>query len=366
MIEKRGDEYVVLSGSGRVLGTYDTEEAAEQKQKHVEEFKGLSEEEALAVLLDILNEEKELDDEIDDEFIPDMEGLRELMGVLKVTYENLHVLHRNVEGENFEQIHELLSDYYEEIEDIKDDIIEISLSMGYDEPSMSDSLQYCEEIPTTSKFDEKEALEMVKTSFMKIHGLMETVKASLPSDVAAKFDEYQYYLRKEANYKIAQRLERTVNESLEASQDLEAMYGDAIEEPEMQGLEYLQDEELNEATQGSKYIYKYANQSMKPYAKTKRQINYSKKEDISEDNEKPITNDNITKIKYGVNESLNLEEKSESKVNAAGNYTKPGMRKKLFKKIMAGSKGGDPGEWSARKAQLLAREYKKAGGGYKD
>jgi hypothetical protein len=57
--------------------------------------------------------------------------------------------------------------------------------------------------------------------------------------------------------------------------------------------------------------------------------------------------------------------KTKSKVNAAGNYTKPGMRKNLFNKIKAGSKGGDPGEWSARKAQLLASQYKKAGGGYK-
>jgi hypothetical protein len=56
---------------------------------------------------------------------------------------------------------------------------------------------------------------------------------------------------------------------------------------------------------------------------------------------------------------------TKSKVNEAGNYTKPGMRKALFNKIKAGSKGGDPGEWSARKAQLLASEYKKAGGGYK-
>jgi hypothetical protein len=55
----------------------------------------------------------------------------------------------------------------------------------------------------------------------------------------------------------------------------------------------------------------------------------------------------------------------KSKVNEAGNYTKPGMRKALFNKIKAGSKGGDPGEWSARKAQLLAVQYKKAGGGYK-
>lgn len=47
------------------------------------------------------------------------------------------------------------------------------------------------------------------------------------------------------------------------------------------------------------------------------------------------------------------------------NYTKPALRERLKKKIMAGSKGGKPGQWSARKAQLLAQEYKKAGGGYK-
>ena len=57
--------------------------------------------------------------------------------------------------------------------------------------------------------------------------------------------------------------------------------------------------------------------------------------------------------------------KKKSRVNEAGNYTKPGMRKRLFKRIMAGAKGGKPGQWSARKAQILAREYKKAGGGYK-
>jgi len=57
--------------------------------------------------------------------------------------------------------------------------------------------------------------------------------------------------------------------------------------------------------------------------------------------------------------------KTKSKVNAAGNYTKPTMRKALFNKIKAGSKGGKNGEWSARKAQILAKEYKSKGGGYK-
>lgn len=56
---------------------------------------------------------------------------------------------------------------------------------------------------------------------------------------------------------------------------------------------------------------------------------------------------------------------TNSRVNEAGVYTKAGMRKSLFNKIKAGSKGGDPGEWSARKAQILAKEYKAAGGGYK-
>ena len=59
------------------------------------------------------------------------------------------------------------------------------------------------------------------------------------------------------------------------------------------------------------------------------------------------------------------KKKAKSRVNEAGNYTKPTMRKRLFNKILAGDKGGRRGQWSARKAQLLAREYKKAGGGYK-
>ena len=57
--------------------------------------------------------------------------------------------------------------------------------------------------------------------------------------------------------------------------------------------------------------------------------------------------------------------KSKSRVNEAGNYTKPTMRKNLFNRIKAGSKGGAPGQWSARKAQMLAKQYKAKGGGYK-
>ena len=60
-----------------------------------------------------------------------------------------------------------------------------------------------------------------------------------------------------------------------------------------------------------------------------------------------------------------VKRKAKSRVNEAGNYTKPTMRKRLFNKIKAGNKGGRPGQWSARKAQMLAKQYKAKGGGYR-
>lgn len=67
-----------------------------------------------------------------------------------------------------------------------------------------------------------------------------------------------------------------------------------------------------------------------------------------------------------VNRTKKPARKSKSKVNSAGNYTKPTMRKRLFEQIKAGGKGGKPGQWSARKAQMLAKAYKAKGGGYRD
>ena len=66
-------------------------------------------------------------------------------------------------------------------------------------------------------------------------------------------------------------------------------------------------------------------------------------------------------------ESVKLKKggKTKSRVNEAGNYTKPSLRKRIFSRIKAGTKGGKAGQWSARKAQMLAKAYKKAGGGYK-
>lgn len=64
--------------------------------------------------------------------------------------------------------------------------------------------------------------------------------------------------------------------------------------------------------------------------------------------------------------TASYKEGGESRVNEAGNYTKPGLRKSIFERIKAGGKGGAPGQWSGRKAQMLARQYKANGGGYRD
>ena len=59
--------------------------------------------------------------------------------------------------------------------------------------------------------------------------------------------------------------------------------------------------------------------------------------------------------------------KVKSKVNAAGNYTKPELRKRIFNSVKAAAiVGTGAGQWSARKAQVMAKRYKAAGGGYKD
>ena len=71
-------------------------------------------------------------------------------------------------------------------------------------------------------------------------------------------------------------------------------------------------------------------------------------------------------LKKGGSVKKKRKRKSKSTVNKAGNYTKPELRKRIFNRIKAGGKGGAPGQWSARKAQMMAKAYKAAGGGYRN
>ena len=72
----------------------------------------------------------------------------------------------------------------------------------------------------------------------------------------------------------------------------------------------------------------------------------------------------MVKLKKSSTTKAKPKAKSGSTVNAAGNYTDPSKRKQIFNRVKAGGKGGSPGQWSARKAQMVAKAYKAAGGGY--
>ncbi len=73
------------------------------------------------------------------------------------------------------------------------------------------------------------------------------------------------------------------------------------------------------------------------------------------------------KIKARRDDTDFTQYKEGGKVNAAGNYTKPSLRKKILAQVKAAAtQGTGAGQWSARKAQLVAKKYKAAGGGYRD
>jgi hypothetical protein len=86
--------------------------------------------------------------------------------------------------------------------------------------------------------------------------------------------------------------------------------------------------------------------------------------------EVPQDNTGLSKLPTEVRNKMGyMKEGGEAKstVNAAGNYTKPGLRKRIFNAVKAEATAGTgAGQWSARKAQMVAQRYKKAGGGYRD
>jgi hypothetical protein len=86
--------------------------------------------------------------------------------------------------------------------------------------------------------------------------------------------------------------------------------------------------------------------------------------------EVPESNTGLSKLPTEVRNKMGYMKdggKTKSKVNAAGNYTKPELRKRIFNAVKAEATAGTgAGQWSARKAQMVAQRYKKAGGGYRD
>jgi DNA-binding ferritin-like protein len=135
--------------------------------------------------------------------------MEELLCMIKVIEDNVRILHRNVIGNNFMGIHNVIGDYYEELDEMADDLVEIAIAMGLREPNIVKAAELYPCIPTNrimDGFTSVEAMSYVSKYFNDLIEAMKNAKKGLPDFVKAKLDEYQYWLYKEANYKIAQLL----------------------------------------------------------------------------------------------------------------------------------------------------------------
>lgn len=127
--------------------------------------------------------------------------------LLKVSYENIWVLHHNIISKNFPSDHENMEKYYELVLDCADSIIENGISIGIPEVSIAEALEDIEALPIR-KYPKVEAYQLVQEIFNEIIVLLDAAKKEeeVPDYVRNLIEEWQQKFDLEANYKIAHLL----------------------------------------------------------------------------------------------------------------------------------------------------------------
>lgn len=131
--------------------------------------------------------------------------VQHLMGAVKVMSDNLRILHRNIVGEHWFAEHEKFDEYYQYMDKLQDDVIEMGLMLDYTEPNIVEASKCYPCIPG-KKYSIREAYEFTYNFFNDLIKIFQECEADVPSDVYSKFEEYILYLRMEANYKIKRLL----------------------------------------------------------------------------------------------------------------------------------------------------------------
>lgn len=129
--------------------------------------------------------------------------MQKLMGMLKVIYENLLMLHHNVCGDEWYSTHEKMAEYYDKIGKMSDSVIETCVSLGVTEPNIESSLKSYPSLIEGHHYTKEEAYQYCYNFFTDLIKQFEAVKAEVPGDVYSEFESDIYWLRIEANYKIA-------------------------------------------------------------------------------------------------------------------------------------------------------------------
>ena len=134
-----------------------------------------------------------------------MNEFQRLLAYLKIAYNNLTTLHRNlVHDAGWFGNHEQLGDWYGQISDQLDDLTETGISLGFAEPSIKDAvLAFSGDVITCEPRELPETLRIAKSILLQAADMMQAAEGTVPAAVANKLQEYEYHWNKEANYKIA-------------------------------------------------------------------------------------------------------------------------------------------------------------------
>lgn len=129
-----------------------------------------------------------------------------LMGMLEVIYENIRMLHHNLNGVNFFSAHERMAEYYDKIAEIDDAVVEVAISLGCTEPNMKAAAETYDSLIPGHLYTEREAYEYCYNFFNDLIHEFEGLKDAVPGDVYSEFETYIYWLRIEAEYKLKKAL----------------------------------------------------------------------------------------------------------------------------------------------------------------
>lgn len=137
-----------------------------------------------------------------------MNEYQKLLAYLKILYHNLTTLHRYlVKDPAWFGNHEQIGEWYEAVGDQIDDLAEVGISLGYQEPGIKDAvLLFGNECLTSEPRECKETFSLILGYFRSVAGLMQAAEPTVPASVTNKLQEYEYYWNKEANFKLAAAL----------------------------------------------------------------------------------------------------------------------------------------------------------------
>ena len=136
-----------------------------------------------------------------------MNEYQKMLMYLKIMMCNLAILHHNVIGEGWFEAHEHIEEWQEDIREYLDNLIERGIALGYQEPTIAEAvLAFQTDVLPADKRRRDETYRIVMEYMRSAAGLMQASETIVPVDVQNKLQEIEYYLNKEANYKLTAAL----------------------------------------------------------------------------------------------------------------------------------------------------------------